>query len=88
MIDQAWHEWRRGGIGSSDAAAIMGVSPWRTPKEVWEEKVYGTSVIIDNSAMARGRELEPIARTWFEETMNVTGRTGHGRKDHGGDKMP
>lgn len=72
MNQEAWHQWRRGGIGSSDAAVILGVSPWRTPKELWEEKVFGTSEKLDNSAMQRGREMEPVARTWFEKAMNVS----------------
>lgn len=72
MDQEAWHQWRRGGIGSSDAAVIVGVSPWRTPHQLWHEKVYGNSEQLDNSAMARGRELEPVARTWFEDRMNVT----------------
>lgn len=29
---------RRKHIGSSDAAAVLGLSPWRTPREVWLEK--------------------------------------------------
>jgi putative phage-type endonuclease len=67
-----WLKWRRGGIGSSDAAIIMNASPWRTPRQLWEEKVYGESMQSENSAMTRGKELEPVARSWFEETMNVT----------------
>lgn len=34
----AWHEQRRKGIGSTDAAAILGLSPWSTPFDVWQEK--------------------------------------------------
>jgi predicted phage-related endonuclease len=34
-----WLEWRRGGIGGSDVAAILGVSPWRTEFDVWASKV-------------------------------------------------
>ena len=33
-----WLDWRRGGIGSSDIAAIIGLSPWATPYSVWAEK--------------------------------------------------
>jgi putative phage-type endonuclease len=72
MNQEQWHQWRRAGIGSSDAAVILGVSPWRTPYQVWQEKVFGDSEQLDNSAMARGRELEPVARTWFEKAMNVS----------------
>jgi putative phage-type endonuclease len=34
-----WYERRRGGIGSSDIAGILGISPWATPYTVWVEKM-------------------------------------------------
>ena len=34
-----WLEVRKTGIGGSDAAAILGLSPFKTNVEVWEEKV-------------------------------------------------
>ena len=33
-----WLKERQKGIGGSDVAAILGMSPWRTPYQVWEEK--------------------------------------------------
>lgn len=72
MNQEAWHQWRREGIGSSDAAVILGVSPWRTPLQLWNEKVYGDSGKKENWAMSKGKEMEPKARTWFENKMNVT----------------
>lgn len=72
MDNESWLEWRRQGIGSSDAGVIMGVSPWRTPHELWQEKVYGNSVQLENSAMSRGKELEDVARRQFEKALGVT----------------
>lgn len=69
---EQWLEWRRQGIGATDACVIMQVSPWKTSRQLWEEKVFGNSVQPENSAMTRGKALEPIARSWFEETMNIT----------------
>lgn len=34
-----WLEMRKSGIGASDAAAILGLSNWKTNIELWEEKV-------------------------------------------------
>ena len=34
-----WLEFRKSGIGGSDVAAILGISPFKTNVEVWEEKV-------------------------------------------------
>lgn len=36
--DEAWRDYRATGLGGSDIAAIMGVSPYRTALDVWLEK--------------------------------------------------
>lgn len=63
-----WLAWRNAGIGSSDAAAIVGASPWTTANELWIKKsacyhslrkVVPEKSESENSAMARGRRLEP-----------------------------
>lgn len=64
MNQQQWHEWRSQGIGASDAPVVMGVSPFKTLNQLWEEKVLGKKQ-EDNAAMARGRELEPKALDYF-----------------------
>ncbi|MCL6563291.1 MAG: YqaJ viral recombinase family protein [Firmicutes bacterium] len=35
----AWLQARRHGLGGSDIAAILGLNPWRSPLDVWAEKV-------------------------------------------------
>lgn len=68
--DEQWHELRRTGIGGSDAAAVLGESHWKTPYQVWREKVYGERQ-PDNGQFERGRDLEPLIREWYEkETGN------------------
>ena len=49
-------------IGASDAPIIMGVSPWKTLVQLWEDKLGLGPEQKDNYAMKRGRDLEPIAR--------------------------
>ncbi len=34
-----WLRWRHDGIGASDAAALMGQNPWRSPQALFAEKV-------------------------------------------------
>jgi len=68
MNREEWLKWRR--IGSSDAPAIMGVSPWATPYQLWEQKVSGMER-ESNSAMKRGVEMEETARRSFEKKMGV-----------------
>lgn len=53
-----WLEFRKTGIGGSDAAAILGLSPFKTNVEVWEEKV-GLRVsddISDSPQVKYGKE--------------------------------
>lgn len=38
----AWLEARRGGLGASEVAGVLGVSPWTTPYKVWCDKVATT----------------------------------------------
>ena len=63
---QEWLEIRRSGIGGSDAAASLGLSSWKSPIELWEEKVLGkTQPKNDNDSMLWGRLLEPLIREEF-----------------------
>ncbi len=71
MDQKAWHEWRRCGIGSSDAAVIMGVSPWKTRLQLYNEKVNGIYKEKENSAMSYGKEMEPKIRNHIEEKTGL-----------------
>ena len=69
---QEWLEVRRSGIGGSDAAAALGLSPWKSPIELWEEKVLGKmQAKEDNEPMRWGRLLEPVISDEFAK------RTGY-----------
>lgn len=35
----AWLEGRRTGIGGSDVAAVLSLNPWKTPLDVWNDKL-------------------------------------------------
>jgi putative phage-type endonuclease len=62
-----WHIWRNAGLGSSDAAVIMGHYDYKTPYQLWEEKT-GKKPDKNNGNFAtnKGNELEPIARAKYE----------------------
>lgn len=62
-----WLEMRKNHIGASDAAAILGLSPWKTAFQLWEEKLGLRPGTQMNEAMRRGHELEPIARQAYNE---------------------
>lgn len=58
----AWLEVRRHGIGGSDVAAMMGLSPYRTPYETWAEKsgLIESPDISDKPSVMWGNILEPV----------------------------
>ena len=58
--NEGWLEQRRRGIGGSDVAAIMGLSPWKSPLEVWMEKTgkMDSPDLSGNEPVAMGNELE------------------------------
>jgi putative phage-type endonuclease len=63
---QEWQEWRKTGLGGSDAPVIMGVSPWNTPYKLWAERCGLLAPRRSNSAMDRGNALEPKIRAQYE----------------------
>lgn len=72
---EQWLAWRRKGIGSSDAAAIMGFSKWGNPLEVFLERtgrIKGRKrEPWEWKAMERGRILEPAARAAYEARTGI-----------------
>lgn len=61
---KTWVEWRKGGIGASDIAAIMGVCPYKSALDIYNDKKGLSSPRINNS-MKRGTAVEPEARRVF-----------------------
>ena len=67
-----WLEARRGGIGGSDAAAIIGADQYKSALEVYADKLGLTDGKEDTEAMAWGRRLEPlVAEAYSEETKRA-----------------
>lgn len=60
-----WLSFRKTKIGASDAAPIMGVSRWKTPERLFQEKMSDNNENKVNAAMQRGIDLEPLAREFF-----------------------
>lgn len=69
-----WLAQRRTGIGGSDVAAILGLSPWRTPYQVWEDKTGRSEEQPETPALYWGRLLEdPIRQAYADRTgLTVT----------------
>jgi predicted phage-related endonuclease len=64
--------WRRDALGSSDAPAILGIDPWRTPGDVWAEKTGRLPAVDqDDEPQAFGKALEPVLLTRAERRLRV-----------------
>lgn len=60
---QEWLQWRRGRIGGSDAPVIMGVSPYKTRRELWLEKTGKVEEELINEYISnKGHSIEEKAR--------------------------
>ncbi|WOF42866.1 YqaJ viral recombinase family protein [Sphingopyxis indica] len=66
-----WLKWRAGGIGASDAPAIMRENPWKSPAALRHEKLRPHGSRPVNAAMARGTALEPAARALYCDRRKV-----------------
>lgn len=66
-----WREWRKSKITATSAAILMNNNPWRDALDLWEEMLEIKPPQELNAAMARGSELEPIARKLFEEQSGM-----------------
>lgn len=67
MNREEWLEARRRGIGGSDAAAIMGASPWATKLTVYADKLGMLPEKDDTIATRFGRDVEEVVAKWFSE---------------------
>lgn len=62
---------RRTGITGTDVAALCGLSPYRTPLDVWKSKVTGEEK-DETDAMAVGNALEPVILRKYQRRFGVT----------------
>ena len=56
--EDAWRRARQNSIGASDAAAVMGISPWKTEAQLWDEKANGKTLDFHNADTVRGHRSE------------------------------
>jgi putative phage-type endonuclease len=61
-----WLEERRKSVGASEVAAIMGLSQWATPLDVYKSKL-GVDRAFDPLLSFVGHESEPIIHKWVEQ---------------------
>lgn len=63
----SWLTGRFGGIGASECAALVGMSPWMTQTELWEIKtgIRQSKDLSGNDAVERGNRMEDAIRYFF-----------------------
>lgn len=74
MIEQGSDEWlqlRKGKITASKIAVIMGLSPYQTPKMLWEEELGFRNPQKATSYMQRGLDIEDEAREFFKKQSGI-----------------
>ena len=69
---EEWLAWRRHGIGGSDAAVVFGISPYRTARDLYDDKLGIVTAIDEDSnwvALEMGHLLEDlVARIFAQKT--------------------
>lgn len=66
-----WLEYRKKKIGASDCPIVLGVSPYKTPYQLWREKLGFEEQAAPSMAMQAGHSMEDTIRKMFEK------ETGH-----------
>lgn len=67
---EAWHTHRSQYCNASETPAVLGVSPWVTPYQLWALKT-GRTTQETTAAMQHGIDTEQSARTTYEQLTNT-----------------
>lgn len=68
MDRQEWLQWRSKGVGGSDAPVVLGISPYQTPFQLWEEKTGKVPLERETNEYItkKGNQYESFARSKYE----------------------
>ena len=70
----SWHAFRMQGIGGSDAPAVMNISPYKTPLQLYREKAGMPNELDEEDnefIFAKGHATEKLIRKEFQDLMKV-----------------
>lgn len=68
---EEWLEYRRTGIGGSDAAVVCGISRYNSPVELWMEKTGQLPAQETGEAAYWGNLLETLVREEFTKRTGI-----------------
>lgn len=77
-----WHAARAKGIGSSDISAILGLSRYQTPWQLYLRKTGQLPPDPDNQYTEWGRRLEPVVLDAWEEQTGLVARRSNRMVTH------
>lgn len=64
-----WLRYRKQGITGTDVGAIVGLNPYVSAFEVYQDKISDDIIEFDNESMRQGRDLEEyVAQRFVEDT--------------------
>ncbi len=66
-----WHQYRKTRIGASDVPAIMGVSKWETPNQLWSRKLGLLPEKEMTDPMREGHRKELMAREHLKTAIGA-----------------
>jgi putative phage-type endonuclease len=71
MTHAEWLELRRNGIGGSDASAVCGINRWKSPVELWMEKIGQMPYQEAGEAAYWGTILESLVKEEFTKRTGI-----------------
>lgn len=66
-----WLDWRRKGIGGSDASVVCGINRYKSPVELWMDKTGQLPYDEAGEAAYWGAQLEALVKTEFTKRTGV-----------------
>ncbi|MBB5335629.1 YqaJ viral recombinase family protein [Pectinatus brassicae] len=66
-----WLNWRKKGIGGSDASVVCGVNRYKSPVELWMDKTNQIPYQEAGEAAYWGNQLESLVRTEFTKRTGI-----------------
>lgn len=66
-----WLEYRKTGIGGSDASVVCGINKYKTPIELWMEKTGQLPYQEAGEATYWGTQLEPMVKSEFTKRTGI-----------------
>ena len=72
LPEEEWLEYRRRGIGGSDAAAILGVSPFATARDLYYDKLKVVSYSMRSSVRKKAASLPTMQSASMRPTSTFS----------------